>query len=173
MKNLVSLGMFLFFVLTLTSCASAKSATAIIKATKEGSLVSGKVEFREASDGLKVAAAVQNVAPGKHGFHVHEKGVCVDGGNAAGGHFNPDGVSHGLLTKDGFAHAHAGDMGNMEVAADGTGSLETVLPGLTLDQGKYGITGRAVILHEKEDDFGQPTGNAGGRIGCGEIVVNQ
>jgi Cu-Zn family superoxide dismutase len=26
-----------------------------------------------------------------------------------------------------------------------------------------------VILHEKEDDFGQPTGNAGGRIGCGVI----
>mgnify|MGYP001565173176 CR=1 FL=1 len=24
-------------------------------------------------------------------------------------------------------------------------------------------------MHEKTDDFGQPTGNAGGRVGCGVI----
>jgi hypothetical protein len=28
-----------------------------------------------------------------------------------------------------------------------------------------------VVLHEKADDFGQPTGNAGGRIGCGTIQL--
>jgi Cu-Zn family superoxide dismutase len=26
-------------------------------------------------------------------------------------------------------------------------------------------------VHEKADDFGQPTGNAGGRVGCGVIAV--
>ena len=30
--------------------------------------------------------------------------------------------------------------------------------------------GRAIIVHEKQDDGGQPTGNAGGRIGCGLIT---
>ena len=29
--------------------------------------------------------------------------------------------------------------------------------------------GRAIIVHEKEDNGGQPVGNAGGRIGCGVI----
>jgi Cu-Zn family superoxide dismutase len=33
------------------------------------------------------------------------------------------------------------------------------------------VGGRAIILHEKMDDFSQPTGNAGGRIGCGTIIV--
>ncbi|MBI3323135.1 MAG: superoxide dismutase family protein, partial [Candidatus Omnitrophica bacterium] len=31
--------------------------------------------------------------------------------------------------------------------------------------------GRSLILHEKVDDFGQPLGNAGGRIGCGVIRI--
>ena len=101
-------------------------------------------------------ASVKGVSPGKHGFHIHENGACTEEGKAAGGHFNPDQASHGLLSKDGFAHSHAGDLGNIEVAADGTGKLEVILPGLSLTEGKYNVTGKSVILHEKEDDFGQP-----------------
>jgi Cu-Zn family superoxide dismutase len=33
------------------------------------------------------------------------------------------------------------------------------------------VAGRAFVLHEKADDFGQPVGNAGSRIGCGPIVL--
>ncbi|MBI2167628.1 MAG: superoxide dismutase family protein, partial [Candidatus Omnitrophica bacterium] len=49
---------------------------------------------------------------------------------------------------------------------------EKVVPGLTLKEGEYAVAGRALILHEKEDDFGQPTGNAGGRIACGVIQLD-
>ena len=35
--------------------------------------------------------------------------------------------------------------------------------------GKYGVLGRALVVHEKPDDFGQPTGNAGARLACGLI----
>jgi Cu-Zn family superoxide dismutase len=140
-----------------------------LKSTVEGSLITGKVSFMETDEGLKINAVVQNAPPGEHGFHIHEKGDCSDAGNAAGGHFNPDSMPHGDLVKDGFAHAHAGDLGNIEIDANGNGKLEKLIPGLTLKEGKYGVEGRSVILHEKEDNFSQPTGNAGGRIACGLI----
>ena len=149
--------------------AVAKSLTVDLKATKDGSTVSGTVRLEEVREGLKVSADIKGVLPGKYGFHIHENGSCADEGKAAGGHFNPDQAPHGLLTKDGFSHAHAGDMGNIEVNSDGTGKLEMILPGLSLTQGKYNVSGKAIILHEKEDNFGQPTGNAGGRVGCGII----
>lgn len=161
---------FLFICSALfVGIAFAKSSTVDLKATKEGSAVSGTVQFEEVQEGLKVNADVKGVSPGKYGFHIHENGSCADEGKAAGGHFNPEGAPHGLLTKDGFSHAHAGDMGNIEIGPDGTGKLEMILPEVSLSEGKYNVSGKAIILHEKEDDFGQPTGNAGARVGCGII----
>jgi len=149
--------------------AFAKTATVKLEGTKEGSPLSGNIQLEETDGGLKVSTEIQGASTGKHGFHFHENGSCAEEGSAAGGHFNPDHAAHGLLTQGGFSGAHAGDMGNIEIGADGTGKLEIVLPGLNLTQGKYNVTGKAVIFHEKEDDFGQPTGNAGGRIGCGVV----
>jgi Cu-Zn family superoxide dismutase len=157
-------------VLILCTSAFAAQGKAVIKGTAPDSKISGEVTFTEENGGLTVNAQVANVPPGKHGFHIHEKGSCDDTGKAAGGHFNPDKVSHGFLPKDGRAHAHAGDMGNIEVGQDGVGTLKMFLPGETLKDGPYAVSGKAIILHEKEDDFTtQPTGNAGGRIGCGVI----
>ena len=62
-----------------------------------------------------------------------------------------------------------GDMGNIDIDQQGNGSLTLTLAHETL-AGENGLIGRSVILHEKPDDFGQPTGNAGSRIGCGIIV---
>lgn len=140
-----------------------------LKPTVEGSPITGKVSFMETDEGLKINAVVLNAPSGKHGFHIHEKGDCSNKGDAAGGHFNPDNVPHGDLVKDGFVKAHAGDLGNIEIGPDGKGTLEKVIEGLTLKEGKYAVLGRVVILHEKEDNFGQPAGNAGGRIACGVI----
>lgn len=145
--------------------------TASIKGTVKDSPVAGSVSFMETNDGLQVEASVADVPPGKHGFHIHEKGDCGDEGKAAGGHFNPGQVDHGFMPKDGAMHAHTGDMGNVEVGADGTGKISVFLPGVHLVGKDPSVAGLAVILHEKEDDFGQPTGNAGGRIGCGIIMV--
>ncbi len=149
--------------------AGFSKATALLGPTQPGSVITGKVTLEETPAGLQVRAEVQNAPTGLHGFHIHMNGNCSDEGNATGGHFNPDGVSHGDLAKDGFTHAHAGDLGNITIDADGHGTLEKLLPGLTLKEGKYGVAGRSFVLHEKTDDFGQPTGNAGGRIACGVI----
>ncbi len=164
---------FIFGIVMMCSPAFAAKGTALITATQTGSNVNGEAKFNETPAGLDIEVKVANVAPGKHGFHIHEKGDCSDEGKAAGGHYNPDNVTHGFLPHDGFEHAHAGDFGNIEVGQDGTGILKVVIPGLTLTGGKYSVEGKSVILHEKEDDFGQPTGNAGGRIGCGVITIQE
>lgn len=148
----------------------AATAKAVIQPTDPIASLSGSATFEETPVGLKIGVTVIGAPPGKHGFHIHEKGDCGDYGNAAGGHFNPDGVQHGDLVKDGLTGAHAGDLGNIEIDANGSGTLDKMVPGLTLKEGKYAVMGRSLILHEKEDNFGQPTGNAGGRIGCGVIV---
>ncbi len=162
---------FFFSVVLVTSPVFAAQGKALIKGTGVDSPIAGEITLTEGEGGLTVEVIVANVAPGKHGFHFHENGSCDDEGRAAGGHFNPDNVTHGYLPKDGHAHAHAGDMGNINVGADGVGTLKEFLPGVSLSQGQYAVAGKSVILHEKEDDFGQPTGNAGNRIGCGVIEI--
>ncbi len=150
------------------------SATAMMKGTASDSPITGSVQLTESKDGLVVEANLQNVPnPGEHGFHIHEVGSCADMGKAAGGHFNPDKMMHGMLMKDGPQHAHAGDMGNIVVDANGNAKLKVVLPDVGLENWKYNVSGLAIILHEKIDDFSQPTGNAGGRIACGIIEVKK
>lgn len=159
-------------VLAGASPAWATSATAAIKPTSPDSTLSGEARLADTDGGLQVDIRVQGAPAGKHGLHIHQNGSCADGGNAAGGHFNPSGARHGYLPKDGPAHAHPGDMGNIEVGADGTGSLSVLLPGVSLQEGFHAVDGRAIVLHAQEDDFSQPTGNAGGRIGCGVITLD-
>ena len=150
----------------------AETGKAAIQGTVEGSTVSGTATVVQTPAGVQVAVQVSGVAPGKHGLHIHQYGDCADQGNAAGGHYNPSNAPHGFLPSDGPERAHAGDFGNLEVGADGTGQLTLTLPpGVALTGGPHSVAGRAVILHEKPDDFGQPTGNAGGRIGCGPILL--
>ncbi len=153
--------------------AYATVGMAEIKGTKEDSAVSGKLRIIEKDDGIDVEVEVEHVPdPGRHGLHFHEIGRCDDEGKAAGGHFNPEKAQHGYLPKDGRMHAHAGDMGNIEIGPDGRGSLKVFLPGVFLSK-TPGVGGLSIVLHEKEDDFGQPTGNAGGRIGCGVIELKE
>lgn len=150
-------------------CIPHRRGVADLKGTAINSTLAGTAVFTETEGGLEAKIAVRNAPPGEHGIHIHEKGDCSDLGKAAGGHFNPANVKHGFLPQDGTSGAHGGDMGNITVDSTGYGTLRLTLAGLTLDNGPRGIVGRTVILHENRDDFGQPTGNAGGRIGCGVI----
>lgn len=142
-----------------------------ISGTSEESDITGTLKFEDTREGLKVTGMIDNIAPGERAFHVHEFGDCGDEGKNAGGHFNPDQHPHGNTMKEGVAKVHVGDMGNLTFSEQGTAKIDLVLPGVMLTGGKYNVAGRAVVLHEKKDDFGQPTGNAGGRIGCGPIVL--
>jgi Cu-Zn family superoxide dismutase len=132
------------------------------------SKVGGKVVFTQMKDGVEIAAEVSGLTPGEHGFHVHEFGDCsMADGKCAGGHFNPDGKPHG---KPEAAERHVGDFGNLKAGADGKATYKRVDKMITFS-GARSIIGRSVIVHDMPDDFSQPTGNAGGRIGCGVIGI--
>jgi len=133
---------------------------------KSGSKVSGNVEFEMAPDGrLKMTLNVQGLTPGDHGVHIHETGDCsAPDAASAGGHFNPTEMAHGA--PGGPAH-HAGDLGNMNANANGTGAMTMSISGLSLNEKKTSVVGKALIVHEKADDMTtQPTGGAAGRVGC-------
>ena len=153
----------------LAMAAPGDTTTATVYSTSDPSLALGKVHFTEGDGTMKVEADFEGISPSFHGFHIHTEGSCADGGKAAGGHFNPDGNEHGSLAVNGISGAHAGDLGNVFADSQGSARFVQTVPGLTISEGTYAIQGRSVILHEKPDDFGQPTGNAGGRIGCGVI----
>jgi Cu-Zn family superoxide dismutase len=133
---------------------------------KSGSKVTGVVAFAKVGDEVRVVAYIQNLTPGKHGFHIHEKGDCSAADAAsAGAHFNPTQQHHGGPMT---AEQHAGDLGNIEADASGNARLDW--KGKLSLSGKDSIIGKSVVVHEKEDDLKtDPSGNSGARIACGTI----
>lgn len=134
--------------------------------------ISGTVTFQAlegSGKGVKVIADFIGLKEGKHGFHIHEKGVCEGDGTSAGAHFNPLNKKHGAPANE---DRHMGDMGNIEADSSGRAHLEYVDTTIELD-GPNSIIGKSVILHEKEDDLHtQPSGDAGGRVACGIIETS-
>lgn len=172
MKRKIVAGVLLvFFLITVSDVCRAEEAYALLRGTDGSSKISGTIILKDTDNGIEVKADVQNTPAGRHGFHIHFAGNCGNNGKLAGGHFNPDGSPHGDLLANGFQKAHAGDLGNLEVSEEGVGSYDALIAGLSISRGAYAIAGRAFILHEKPDDFGQPTGNAGARLACGTIII--
>jgi len=143
-------------------------AIAVLHPT-EGNTCHGTVRFDQDGDALKVTVDLQGLTPGQHAIHVHEYGDCsaLDA-TSAGGHYNPEGFPHALPPTP---QRHAGDLGNLEADADGNAHYELTVHNASVDGTKNPVLGRGVIVHEKPDDGGQPTGNAGGRVACGVIGI--
>lgn len=135
---------------------------------KSGSKLKGKAVLTETEGGVHVLLTVEGLDAGDHGAHVHETGDCSSpDGKSAGGHFNPQTKDHGLPGAD---KRHLGDLGNITISKDGKGTLDITAPGANLKSSDaLSFVGRAIIVHAKKDDGGQPTGNAGDRVGCGVI----
>src|SRR3989440_2330102 len=119
-KIIISLGM----VCALALAAHAQDVT---KATcklesKSGSQVTGTVTFTKVGDDVQVVAEITGLKPGKHGFHIHEKGDCsAPDAASAGAHFNPTQHKHGGPMT---AERHDGDLGNIEADASRKTDLE-------------------------------------------------
>ena len=156
--------------LVVTACATTPfdSAVAIAKLEPtKGSTTTGTVTFAQRMSRVVVTADVRGLAPGEHGFHMHEKGDCSSGdGMSTGGHWNPDATPHGPQSG---AH-HAGDMPSLVADAGGNAKATFSLDGVTVAAGPKSVVGRGLIVHKDPDDYAtQPTGNAGARVACAVI----
>lgn len=168
----------LFRSVILRNAAGASVGSAIFTSTGSRVFVSGTLTF-------------PGIRTGFHGMHIHANDNPANGDGciadpaqpanthfvSADGHYNPTALTHGQ---------HVGDTPGVDVLPDGSAVI-TYLRNLDLDA----VAGRALILHEGLDNFGnipqaggvndytpnsagavtttQNTGNAGNRIACGII----
>ena len=149
-------------------------STLVAKCVLEGS-VKGTITFVQPANGpTTVTGTVSGLAPGNHGFHVHQFGDYSGGCGSTGGHFNPSGKEHGgPLDKN----RHAGDLGNIEAGADGIANVNISDTQIPL-KGENSIVGRAIVVHADVDDLGKGgfedskmTGHAGARLACGVVGI--
>lgn len=132
----------------------------------------GSAELTQTPAGVMIKLTLKGVPAGERAFHIHAVGKCEPPFASAGGHFNPGGKKHGVLSMGGH---HAGDMPNLHVPASGQLTIEVLNAAVTLERGKpnslFHEGGTAIVIHAGKDDYkSDPAGDAGGRIICGVIM---
>ncbi len=175
-RPMVFFGMLAVLLFALSGCQTEESSPSDVGAEVSAEMRSpegtsmGMVTLTQGPNGVLVSADVAGLAPGVHGFHIHEVGSCSPDFSAAGDHFAVEGQEHGYMNDGGD---HAGDMPNIYAHADGTARADVFNDAITLDSGKDNSImdgdGTAIIIHEKGDSYGADAG-AGGRVACGVIV---
>ena len=142
-------------------------AAAVMRGSAEYSGINGTVKFYQTQSGVLVVADILGL-PDSAGacnsnifaFHIHGGSACRGNGEdpfaGAGTHYNPHDCPH--------PH-HAGDMPPL-FGAGGRAFFAFLTDRFTVNE----ILGKAVILHDRPDDFTtQPSGNAGNKIACGIV----
>ncbi|MBI1354064.1 MAG: superoxide dismutase family protein [Acidobacteria bacterium] len=151
------------------SMGEGATAHAVLKNAQGKSV--GEAELRQGVDVVLIQVRFDGLPPGRHAFHIHEKGSCeAPDFKSAGGHFNPTKAEHGYFAGK---HHHSGDMPNFEVPSSGKIMLEVANPDVTFGKGSGNLMdsdGSAIVVHDGQDDYkSQPSGDAGSRIACGVI----
>lgn len=150
---------------TANEVAAAPSARAEL-AMADGTSA-GVATITQDGTGLKVSFMSQRLPIGPHAVHIHTTGKCEGPGfESAGAHWNPENKQHGTENPQG---SHKGDLPNVTVAGNGTGSILYTVPNATLAE-LLDADGAAFMVHaDPDDNVSDPAGNAGGRIACGVI----
>jgi Cu-Zn family superoxide dismutase len=120
---------------SLAACSKTPTNATATFEPKSGSQITGTATFDEAAGSTQITIAAKALAPGKHGVAIHEKGDCT-GSNAAavGNRFQPAGDHDGGL------------LGEMEVGADGMGTLKVNSTKLTVAPGDRSVVGKSIVI---------------------------
>ena len=132
--------------------AEGPSATAVVRPAS-GSQAHGSVKFTQVGNRVKVEGEIAGLNPGRHGFHIHEKGDCSAADAAsAGPHFNPGGKKHGGTEG---SERHGGDLGNLTANEYGKATISVIViwfaSGLTMLILTGGMQGIPRELYEAAD----------------------
>lgn len=147
--------------------------------TADGATV-GNVFVVQNEDGVTFTVLLDAGAlpEGEHGIHVHETGSCAQGGDStfamANAHYNPTDQKHGAPNAD---TSHAGDLGNLIAAEDGSADFTITVTTVSLDPSASNTLldtdGSALIIHADADDLKtDPSGNSGDRVLCAVLSAD-
>jgi superoxide dismutase, Cu-Zn family len=177
-SNLIVVISFLMagFLLAATGRAAAATAEAIVNSISAAGVGTrlGTVTFSDTAGGLLITPKLSELPPGRHGFHIHEKGDCDPGMNqgkpaagfAAGGHYDPGHTKKHLGPFS--TTGHRGDLPVLVVDGRGHATQAVTAPHLTVEQ----IRARSIMIHAGGDNYSDtpaPLGGGGARIACGVI----
>lgn len=124
----------------------------------------GSVRAWQTAGGVTLRIDASGLPHGVHGIHVHSVGRCDPPDFAsAGPHWNPGAKKHGMNNPAG---AHAGDLPNVTVAANGVLGATLTVPGASMAS-LIDADGASLVIHAAADDYmTDPSGNSGARIAC-------
>lgn len=130
----------------------------------------GTAALMQSGSDTRISVTVTGKPGAVHGMHLHAVGVCEGPAfTSAGPHLNPGGHQHG---KDNPQGAHLGDLPNVTIGSNGTGSISASIgsDSAAIAAAMHDSDGTAIVLHAAADDYRtDPTGNSGPRIACGVI----
>ncbi|KAG6460545.1 hypothetical protein O3G_MSEX012051 [Manduca sexta] len=140
----------------------------------EESGVSGELIFTQIipNGPVTIEGNVTGLAPGLHGFHIHQTGAIKDSCKDIGPHFIAYYGRHGG-PRD--AVRHVGDLGNIKAEEGATLNVK-IIDHLIQLTGPRSIVGRSLAISKSEDDYGRSstedsalTGTSGPAVACGII----
>lgn len=133
----------------------------------------GTIVAAQGPYGVILTPTLKGLAPGLHGFHVHQNPDCgpamKDGkpvpGLSAGGHYDPANTGHHAGP---YGDGHLGDLPPLYVDGNGMAELPVLAPRLKVAD----LKGRSLMIHAGADNFSdrpKPLGGGGARMACGVI----
>jgi superoxide dismutase, Cu-Zn family len=133
----------------------------------------GTVVASESPYGTVFTPGLSELAPGVHGFHIHQNPDCgaleKDGKKvpalAAGGHYDPANTGK---HEGPWGNGHLGDLPALYVGADGKATTPVLAPRVKLAD----LKGRSLMIHAGGDnhaDHPEKLGGGGPRVACGVV----